>query len=196
MTTSRERPAVARRLLAAALGVLMSGCSFVSVQRPRPPLAVEDPTVLDTCTTSSQAPIADTVLGAAGLVAGYVAMLVSLADDFDCVETTTSTCDSGSPAPALALFGAGALYAGSAVYGYVSTAQCRRRVVAGGRCANGDVGACLRLSPGWAPPPGWRAGPTLAPRPLPASSTAPAPSPAEWTEIPPPAATPPTPDPR
>jgi len=208
MTTLRERPTVARRLLAAALAGLMSGCSFVSVQRHRPPAAVDDPGIPDTCTTSSQAAVADTVIGAAALVGGYIAMIVSVMDDIDnCWESSSTTCDEdhGSPGTGLAIMGAGAVYAGSAVYGYVSTAQCRRRVVAGGRCANGDLGACQKVKPGWAPPSGWRAGPTLAPRPVPewpepaAAPTpappsaapaptppqgAPAPSTSEWTHEP------------
>jgi len=158
-------------LLAATLGILVSGCSFASVQRPRPPAAVQDPRVLDTCTASSAPPIADTVLGGVGLVAGYVATVVALLDETSCVDSTTSSCHSGSVAPGLAMMAAGAVFAGSAVYGYVSTAQCRRRVVVGGRCANGDLNACQKLKPGWVPPPGWRAGAILEPKTPPAPSS-------------------------
>jgi hypothetical protein len=204
MTISRVRSTVGRRLLAAALSTLVSGCAFVSVQRHRPPAAVEDPGAPDTCTTSSGAAVADTVIGAAALVGGYIAMIVSVMDDIDnCWESSSTTCDEdhGSPAAGLAIMGAGAVYAGSAVYGYVSTAQCRRRVAASGRCADGDLGACQKVKPGWAPPPGWRSGPSFAPRPVPVWPEAPAaaapppagtpaPSTSEWTHEP---ATPPAP---
>ena len=183
MMNSRIRPTAPRRLLVAALGVLMSGCSFMSVQRPRPPAAIEDPRVADTCTASSQTAIADTVLGAAGLVAGYALMVSAV---LECNETATGYCESGNPLPGLAIMGAGGVFAGSAIYGYVSAAQCRRHVVASGRCANGDLGACNRLKPDWAPPAGWRAGPTLEPRLLPAS----APNPPQRTQEPAPGATP------
>ena len=186
MTTLGNRATVMRRLLAASLVMLVSGCSFVSVQRPRPPDAVDDPRVPDTCTTSSQAPIGDTILGGAGLVVGYVATLVALMGNVDCVDTATSSCRSGNPAPGLAIMGAGALFAGSAIYGYISTAKCRHRVVASGRCANGDLISCQKLKPGWAPT-SWSAGANLKPRPSPPSPTIPAPaapSSEEWTEEP------------
>jgi hypothetical protein len=191
--THRDRFTWARRLIAAGLAVTVSGCSFVSVRRPTPRIEVEDPRQLDACTTAPAAPVLDTVLAAAGLVAGYVAMVVSLMESADCIETTTARCDSGSPAPGLALFGAGALFTGSAVYGHVSTARCRRRVAAGGRCADGDLGACQRLKPGWTPPE-WRTGPGLAPWVPPTPPTVTPASAPEWTPAPPqPEATPPAP---
>jgi hypothetical protein len=194
MATTRERPAWGRGLLAVALATLTSGCSFASVQRPRPPDAVDDPRTPDTCTTSSEAPVADTVLGGIGLVGGYVAFVLSLAEDLDCVDTATHSCSSGNPAPGLAVMGAGALFAASAIYGYVATAKCRHRIVASGRCANGDLGACWRVKPGWAPPPAWRSGPTLQPRPYAAPPAyAPPGGTPEWTQEPAPPAAPPPP---
>ncbi len=203
MTTSRDRRTVARRLLAAALGMLLSGCSFMSVQRPRSPAVTEDPRMPDTCTTSNQAAVADTVLAGVGLVAGYIWLLSEVVKGTDCIETSTSTCNSGNPAPGLGVMAAGGVFAGSAIYGWVSAAQCRHRVVAGSRCASGDIAACQRLKPGWVPPPGWRAGPTLEPRPVPmpppAPPAPPAPGSQEWTQEPPPqpgAPPPPPPNPR
>jgi hypothetical protein len=173
MTATPVRPP---RSLAAALAILMSGCSFATVSRVRPPADVDDPRVTDTCTATSQAAVLDTVLGAAGLVAGYGLLLTSIANA-SCDTTTTGggTCKPANPGPGLAAIGAGALFAGSAIYGYVSTAQCRRHVEAGGRCANGDLGACQKVKPGWVPPQGWRAGATLEPRPQPAAQPPPAP---------------------
>jgi hypothetical protein len=196
MTYPRDRATLARWLLAAALGMVVSGCSFVSVQRPRSPAAVDDPRVLDTCTTSSGAPIADTVLAGVGLVAGYVATMVALVDEAYCIDRATSSCHSGNPASGLAVMGTGLIFAGSAIYGYVSTAKCRHRVVAGGRCAYGDFNACQKLKPGWLPPPGWRAGAIFEPSP-PTPPAAPAPSSQEWTQEPSQhGATPPAPNPR
>jgi hypothetical protein len=166
-TTPVRRPS---RVLAAALAIVMSGCSFVSVNRVRQPADVSDPRVLDTCTASSDAAIGDTVLAGAGIIAGN-AMLFAAAADASCSSTTTgsSTCKTGDPAPGLAVLAAAMLFTGSAVYGYITTAQCRRHVETGGLCATGDYYACQRLKPGWTPPPGWRAGPTLDPRPVPAA---------------------------
>ncbi len=195
MTTSRHRPKVARRLLAAALAMLVSGCSFVSVQRARPPQAVEDPRLVDTCTTSRQAPVADTVLGAAALVAGYAMILSEAVKHQDCLDShpySSSSCDDvGNPLPGLGVALAALPFTGSAIYGYTTTAQCRRKVTAGGRCQNGDLAACQKVKPGWAPPPGWRAGATLEPRPTPV------PSAPEWTQEPPPPGAPqPVPNPQ
>lgn len=153
MTISRARPKLARRLIAAALVMLVSGCSIVSVQRPRSPRRVEDPRVLDDCTRAPAAPILDTVLAAAGLAVGYLAALES---------SWGSPPGTGPSDLSLAIMGTGALFTGSAVHGHISTGKCRRRVRTGEWCANGDLDACQRLKPGWAPPPEWRPGATLA----------------------------------
>lgn len=137
MASSRVRPMLPRRLLAVAIAFLMSGCSFANVHRPRPAAAVEDPRVPDTCTATVRAPVADTVMGAAVLVLGCGLIVLDARMRGD------------DPVPGLAIMGAGAAYVGSATYGYVSTAQCRRRVAANGRCANGDLVACHKVKPGW-----------------------------------------------
>ncbi len=208
MKTSPERPALRRGVIASVVAVLASGCSFVSVQRARPPQAVEDPRVLDTCTTSRSAAVADTVIGAAALVAGYAMILNEAVKHQDCLDShpySSSTCDSvGNPLPGLAVMGGSLAFAGSAIYGYTVTAQCRRKITAGGRCQNGDLGACQKLKPGWVPPPGWRAGPTLEPRPVepppaapPPPAATPAPGSQEWTQEPQqPGQAPPPPSPR
>ena len=205
MTTLRERRALGRGLAGPALAVLFSGCSFVSVQRARPPQAVEDPRVLDTCTTSKQAAVADTVIGAAALVAGYAMILSEAVKHQDCLDShpySSSSCDGvGNPLPGVAVLGGSLAFAGSAVYGYTTTAQCRRKVTTGGRCQNGDLAACQKLKPGWVPPPGWRAGPTLEPRPMPTPpapagsppAATPAPGSPEWTQEPRPGEKPPSP---
>ena len=207
MTTLRERSALRRGAVAAALAILGSGCSFVSVQRARPPEAVEDPRVIDTCTASKQAAVADTVIGAAALVAGYAMILSEAVKHQDCLDShpySSSSCDGvGNPLPGLAVAGGSLAFAGSAIYGFTTTAQCRRKVTAGGRCQNGDLAACQKVKPGWMPPPGWRAGPTLEPRPVlappgpPPSTPPPAPDSQEWTQEPQqPAQAPPAPTPR
>lgn len=169
------RAARVRRLLAAAVCVVFCGCSFVSVQRSRAPEAIQDPRVLDDCSTSRQAPVVDTVLAAAGLIGGYAMMLAALMKNVDCVETSTNKCESGNPLPGIGVMAAGGVFTGSAIYGYVTTAQCRRRVVVGQRCGNGDLMSCQRLKPDWRPPPGWRPqGAVLEPMP---ASVPPAPGP-------------------
>lgn len=167
MPSSRSRPALPS-LLAVALAFLMSGCSIASVQRRRPAAAVEDPRVPDTCTATQAAPIADTVMAAAVLALGYglIALEAGLrGDDFFMGR---------------AIMGVGAGYAGSAAYGYVSTAQCRRRVAANMRCAKGDLVACQEVKPGWPATGSWRARPMLTPRRRAATSTSPAPSSPQW----------------
>lgn len=194
MMISRGRPTFARHVVAAALATFMSGCSFVSVQRPRSPAEIADPRLPDTCTTTPASAIADSVLGGAGVAVGYVATVVGLMGDMGCSRTATSGCSSGNAAPGLAILGAGAAFVGSAIYGYVSTAQCRHRIRAGGRCGTGDLGACQRLKPGWVPPAGWRAGGILEPNLPPAPAVFPSPSPSEWTQEPaPPRGGPPAP---
>lgn len=138
IASSRIRPTLPRRLPAVATAVLMSGCSIASVQRPRPAAAIEDPRVPDTCTSTVRAPVADTVMGAAVLALGYGLLALD-----------AGMRGAGTRGPGLVTIGVGAAYAGSATYGYVSTAQCRRRVAANGRCANGDLVACHKVKPGW-----------------------------------------------
>ncbi|HEX9051473.1 MAG TPA: hypothetical protein VF841_13160, partial [Anaeromyxobacter sp.] len=162
MTTTRARFGKRRRGLAAALGIVLSGCSFTSVQRP--PRTVEDPRVADPCTTSVQAPIADTVLAGAALVGAYVALVVSMVDRVNTCSGQTGSCSTHvDVAPALALVGAGALFGSSAIYGFVGTHQCKRRTSLAGRCAYGDAGACRLLKPGWVPPPGLFPAPSAVP---------------------------------
>ncbi len=173
MTSSRDSQRVIRHLLAAVVGVALSGCSFVSVQRARPPAKVEDPRAPEECTTSKRAPIVDTVIAAAGFTAAVVATAAFAEENPD---------GQGYWIVGLPFYAVGGLSAGSAAYGYTTTAQCRRRIALGARCANGDLEACLRRKPGWEPPPGWRAGPTLEPRSPPG---APAPGAPPWTSEPP-----------
>lgn len=171
--------ALTRRLIAACTCLALSGCSFVNVQRARPPAEVEDPRVLETCTTTSEAPAADTVLAGVGLIGGYAWMIYSLMPAPNCTETYSSTCSSrGNPLPGLGAMVAGGVFVGSAIYGYVSTARCRRHIVAERRCASGDLWTCQKLSPGWRPPAAWRApGALLEPVP---GSTMPGPIPPPW----------------
>lgn len=190
MAISSARPTIARRLLAAALGLLMaSGCSFVSVHRPRSRRAIEDPRVRDDCTARSAAPIVDTVLAGAGLAAGVIAYINAVG------VTAGPDRDRGSPDLAVALLGTGAIFTASAIHGHLSTGKCRRRARIGEWCADGDLDACQRLKPGWTPPAGWFTGPTLPPTPPPVAPMNPAPSSPEWTREPlQPAATVPAPD--
>ncbi len=151
----------ARRLIAAGVATALSGCSFTTTQRP--PAVVEDPRVSDPCTTSVQAPVADTVLAGAALVGAYIALVVAAIDSADSCSGQTGACDTHfDGAPALALVGAGALFGSSAAYGFVGSHQCKRRTSLTDQCANGNLGACRRVTPGWTPPPG-----LLAPRGVP-----------------------------
>lgn len=194
MTRTSAREPRARQLLAAVVCVAYSGCSFATVQRSRPPEAIQDPRVLDDCSASREAPVADTVFAAAGLVAGYALMIAALAKNADCIQTSTNRCESGNPLPGLGVMAAGGVFAGSAIYGYVTTAQCRRRVVVGQRCGNGDLMSCQRLKPDWMPPPGWRPrGAVLEPMP---ASAPPAPTPQAGPQDPSSAGTPAAPSPR
>jgi hypothetical protein len=117
MGASRARP-----LLAAAL-VAGCGCSFVAVQRPPPP-PVRPGAPLE-CTQSRIAPALDTagaigtpILGFAmwGLCA-YTSAMQSWSSD-----PTRLKCGPVLWGTVLAT----AAYTGSAVYGYHSTAECRR----------------------------------------------------------------------
>ncbi len=196
MTATRLRVGVGPKVVSAALCSALSGCSFVSVQRPA--AFAEDPRVPDPCTGSVAAPVADTVLAGAALIGAYVALVVSMVDSTDrCTSQTGGSCSSSvDPVPALALAGAGAMFGSSAISGFVGTHQCRRRVQLSGRCANGDLRACRRVTPGWTPSP------TLfAPRnvpPPPSAPPAPYPPPSAegvqgqpWIDVPPPPAWPP-----
>jgi hypothetical protein len=176
----------------------------MTVQRP-PPIP-DDPRMADPCTTSVQAPVADSVLAGAALVGAYVAMIVAMVDSTDSCYGQTGSCTTHvDVAPALGLLGAGAVFGSSAVYGFVGTHGCKRRVSLGARCASGNLAACRKVVPGWTPPPT-----LLAPRsaPPPGAPTAPPPPGAQdpqWVDVPPPSATtppptdartPPLPDPR
>jgi hypothetical protein len=205
MTIARIRAGAMRRPIAAVVCLAFSGCSFATVQRARPAAEVEDPRVVETCTTARSAPVADSVLAGVGLVGGYFGLLASAG--MDCSTTTTSSGTSrscgndGGDAVALAnlaAMAAGGVFLGSAIYGHATTAQCRRHIAAERRCASGDVWTCDKLSPGWRPPPGWRApgavlepvpgsGPGAAPPPIPPPGNAP---PAPPANAPPPPAAP------
>jgi hypothetical protein len=184
------RPAAAGRLLAAAACLALSGCSFATVQRARPPAEVEDPRVLDPCTSSPAAPVVDSALAGIGLGVGYLAAALAVAPSASCPDTSagTSSCrrDSSEQFSAgMAAMAAGGVSLGSAIYGHISTGKCRRRLTAGRRCANGDLWMCQKLSPRWAPPAGWRApGAVLEPRP---ASTATLQIPPPWNAQPAPA---------
>lgn len=163
------RSTAARRLLAAAVAVSFSGCSFATVQRARPPAEIDDPRVADDCTTSKLAPGADTALAVVGVVANVV-----LTNTKSSCDPSRSSCNSHY-LPPLAAGIAGAVFTGSAIYGYFSTARCRNRVAAADRCASGNESACYKLRPTWSPPAGWRpAGAFLEPAPTaaPAASVA------------------------
>lgn len=169
MRTSITRATAARRL-GAVLCLALTGCSVVAVQRARPPAEVEDPRVLEPCTTSAAAPIADTVLAAAALGVGYVALAIEM-------MAPCSRCERDG-APALAALATGGVFLGSALFGHVNTARCRHARVDGRRCANGDAWSCHKRSPGWTPPPGWRApGAVLEPASPAPAAAAPGPQP-------------------
>jgi hypothetical protein len=171
-----SRSTAPRRLVAAAVAVSFSGCSFATVQRARPPAEIDDPRVADDCTTSNLAPGADTALAVSGMIAGNVMLMEMNKADPGCDSTRTRCGTVGNPVPGLAAIVAGAVFTGSAVYGYFTTAKCRNRVAAANRCATGDGYACNKLSPTWSPPAGWRPpGSLLEPAPTvaPASSVAP-----------------------
>jgi hypothetical protein len=169
------RSTAARRLLAATVVVSFSGCSFATVQRARPPAEIEDPRVADDCTTSNLAPGADTALAVAGVIAGNVILADATKPDPNCDSRRTTCGPSGNVGAGLAVAIAGAVFTGSAVYGYLTTAKCRNRVAAANQCAAGDGYACNKLRPTWSPRAGWRPpGALLEPAPAaaPASSAA------------------------
>lgn len=186
MTTTRQR--VGTRCLSAALGLVLAGCSFVTVRQP--PTAVDDPRVPDPCTTSVQAPVADTILAGAALVGAYIALVVSMVDSTDSCYGQTGSCSTHvDPAPALALVGAGALFGSSAAYGFVGTHRCKRRTSLTGQCANGNLAACRAVRPGWVPPPTLLAPPAAvppaSPRPTwpPPSAPPPAGAGGDWIDV-------------
>lgn len=127
--------------------MLVSGCSFLTVERRRPPA---DPRKLDPCTASKTPPNVDLVLAGAGIVAGVVAIGVY------CNSSADACNGQGGGFIALPFFAASEVAVGSAVYGYVATASCRRWTAASARCAAGDRRACLEVTPGWVPPPDLR----------------------------------------
>lgn len=174
---SCARRTSALRLFAAAVAVSFSfsGCSFATVQRARPLTEIDDPRVADDCTTSNAAPGADTALAVAGIVAGNVLLMDATKTDPNCDSRRTTCGPSGNVGPGIAVALAGAVFTGSAVYGYFTTARCRNRVTAANQCAAGDGYACNKLRPTWSPPSGWRpAGALLEPAPAvaPASTAA------------------------
>lgn len=173
---SCARRTSALRLFAAAVAVSFSfsGCSFATVQRARPLTEIDDPRVADDCTTSNAAPGADTALAVAGIIAGNVLLMDATKTDPNCDSRRTTCGPSGNPGPGIAVALAGAVFTGSAIYGYFSTARCRNRVAAANQCATGNGVACHKLSPGWSPPVGWRPpGALLEPAPA-APAVAPA----------------------
>ncbi len=191
MTTTRAR--AGRRCLPAAVGMVLSGCSFVTVQRPAP--IAEDPRVTEPCTTSVQAPVADTILAGAALVGAWIALMVAVSDEWSACYGQEAGCTTrhGNYTPALALVGAGALFGSSAAYGFVGSHQCKRRTSLTGQCANGSLAACRAVTPGWTPLPS-----ALAPRsvPPPPQGSAPSPPPrgeGGWVDVPV-GPTPPPPD--
>jgi len=97
--------------LLTGLALATSGCSFVFVTPAAPPSRRD-------CTSSRVAPIADSVLGAYEVFrTGYA---ISAPDEL--YE------ELGVPREADIAVGAGltALFVGSAIYGYVKTAECER----------------------------------------------------------------------
>ncbi|HEY6099061.1 MAG TPA: hypothetical protein VIW03_06510 [Anaeromyxobacter sp.] len=112
----------AHPLVAAAL-VCGCGCSFIAVHRPPPPPVAPDAPL--ECTQSRVAPALDTA-GAVGTpIVGLVAWGL-------CTFTSAMQSWSSDPNPLKCgpvLWGtilSTAAYAGSAVYGYRATADCRR----------------------------------------------------------------------
>lgn len=175
MTNSCDRRTAARRVLAAAVVVSFSGCSFTTVQRARPLGEIDDPRIADDCTTSNAAPGIDTALAVAGIIASNVMLADATKPDPNCDSRRTTCGASGNVGPGLAVALAGAVFTGSAVYGYFTTAKCRNRVAAANQCAGGDGYACNKLRPTWSPPAGWRPpGALLEPAPAvaPASASA------------------------
>lgn len=149
MMHSRGHGSFGRRVLPAVLG-LACACSFTTVQRARPTERVEDPRTLDdSCTTSKRAPLVDVVTAGVTGIAGMVAAGI-IWDDM-----TDGEGGQGGMLVAAPLMAPATVLLGSGIYGYTTTAQCRRRIAAGGRCAEGELDACLRLKPGWVPPEGW-----------------------------------------
>lgn len=137
--------------LAAAL-ILVSGCSWITVQAP-PSGAVRRDDRLS-CTTSVAAPVTDTVVGGLALGAGGLGVAGGIAG----LSCDPATCWIQEPLAltylgmGIVLLGVAAVEGFSAAHGYVATAGCRELRDAQLACVSGVEQSCRALEARGGPP--------------------------------------------
>ena len=115
-------------LVIVALGV-GAGCSFMTVTPPRspssPPPLVPQARI---CTESTVAPVVDSVLGTGAVLAGFAYGAIAMTLTSGCWGSE-SQCQGWSPGLVALVFlvpaAVGALFYGSAYYGFTRVAACR-----------------------------------------------------------------------
>jgi hypothetical protein len=139
-------PARARAAALAAALALGPGCSWITVTRPPAgPVSREEKLA---CTTSVVAPVVDTVLGSAALLAGATGLGVGIAG-LSCGDPTA--CWFAQPvggayaAVGTVLLGVAVMQGFSAAYGFGATAECRVLEENQLACLSGVEPSCARL---------------------------------------------------
>jgi hypothetical protein len=131
------------RALAAVLS-LSTGCSFLLVRPPPAPPIVREVE----CVSSPMPPITDLTLGLLGIGSGIAGLSASRPDcnsgggqDFNlCLDFSAQAHVAGA---VLAVIGA--LFTGSAIYGFSQTSACGAMVDTQRACRDGSSEACARL---------------------------------------------------
>jgi hypothetical protein len=126
-----------RRLGPLLLMSALPACSFALIKgRPSPPV---DPNSRLECTASRAAPAVDVAL--AVLSAGGGALALATAPPSTCTDYSCVGADSVKGLGVAGLV-VGAVYAASAVYGFVKTSGCRDALAAQRACLTGDTAIC------------------------------------------------------
>ncbi len=146
----------ARRTVALAACLCLTGCSLIGMTRPPPPPVADSPPV--TCTTSRLAPALDTagavLLGVPGLVTTVygIATPACSGSGWDCLLQPRSGSDKAAIiAVGLSVLGVGVLQAVSAANGYGWASRCEDLREAQLACLSGVEPSCAMLRA--VPPP-------------------------------------------
>ena len=148
-----------RAFPAAAICILISGCSWAFMTKP--PQTVATPAYPIDCTTSRAAPILDTIC-----VGYFIANGIYLASLEDCSSAGFGqSCVSSSTKAGglLVSAGLGLLCGFSAASGYGYAARCEEKKDLNALCISGDQESCRRLRPGWVPQPAGGSSPRMTP---------------------------------
>ena len=152
--------------LLVALSLPLGGCSWIFMTKAPDPVVAPNYPV--DCTSSNAAPILDTICSAYFVANGIYLLAIP-----DCASAGfgQSCAESGAKYAGAALSaGFAALCGFSAGAGYPAATRCQQVKDLNALCITGDMGACQKLRPGWAPPagiPGAPAPPAMPPAPPP-----------------------------